>query len=262
MPSTKKSLKALILKNPLLAERFYRLLGLYRAKRAIRRNTAFGQSREDEWFLRTLRTKNIPWANSGFYIDLGANHPVVFSTTYLLYKTGWNGVTVDPIPSLCDLHRRLRPRDACLNVGVGAACEQRPFWETAPDLFSSFSEEDTKRAQEQGHCTILRWTNVPIVNPMEIFRNFPTGRQVNFLSIDTEGLDGEILRNWPWDQSVPDIVFCEASALGGQESEASSVLRACGYNVLKQFPVGVFWASAKFATQSNNQKSLSFSADG
>lgn len=231
---------------------------MFRARVAMHRNSSFGQCREDAWFLDTLRASSVPWANSGFYVDIGANHPVVFSATYLLYKAGWSGLTVDPIPSLCAMHKQLRPRDICLNVGVGAACEQRQFWETAPDFFSSFSKEDTERAQHQGHCTILCETNISLVTPTEILRSVPTGRRVNYLSIDTEGLDGEILRNWPWEKSTPDIVSCEASAIAGQESEASAVLRARGYIVLKQFPVCVFWASAQFSARSNNQEVLSF----
>jgi hypothetical protein len=252
MPNNKQTtLKSFILKHPFLAEKFYRLLSLYRAKRAVLSDTSFGQSGEDEWFLSSLRAEKIPWAESGFYVDLGANHPMVFSSTYLLYKAGWRGLTVDPIPSLCALHRRMRPNDICLNAGVGAASEQRLFWETAPDFFSSFSKEDTQRAQEHGHCIILRETNVSLLTPLEILRDVPDDRQVNYLSIDTEGLDDEILRSWPWEQSTPDIVSCEASALGGQEGEASTILRTHGYRVLKQFPVCVFWASAQFAAHQN-----------
>ena len=256
-----KTLKALILRHPFVAERFYHLLALYRARIAIYRSTSFGQCGEDKWLLNILRAKKIPWSDSGFYVDLGANHPVVFSATYLLYKTGWRGVTVDPIPSLCALHRRLRPRDTCLNVGVGATNEQRRFWETAPDFWSSFSLEDTERGEQQGHCAILREKNVSLVTPVEVLRSVPTGRQVNYMSIDTEGLDGEILRNWPWEEAMPDIISCEASTLGGKENEASSVLRARGYDVLKQFSVCVFWASAQFAAQCNNHKSLCLGAD-
>jgi FkbM family methyltransferase len=225
------------------------MLGLYRARLAMYRNSSFGQCREDAWLLGALRAQNIPWADSGFYVDLGANHPVVFSATYLLYQAGWSGVTVEPIPSLCDLHRRLRPRDICRNVGVGAATEQRRFWETAPDFFSSFSEGDTKRAQEQGLCTVLRETELPLVTPAEIVSNLLGETQINYLSIDTEGLDGEILRNWPWESSTPDIVSCEASAVMGQESEANSVLRTRGYTPLKQFPVCVFWASHEISSR-------------
>lgn len=240
------TLKRLILRNPCVAERFYHLLALYRARVAMQRNTSYGQSREDAWFLATLRAKNIPWADSGFYVDIGANHPVVFSATYLLYKAGWTGITVDPIPSLCALHRRLRPHDVSLNVGVGATRELRRFWETAPDFFSSFSEEDTKRAEEKGLCTVLRETSVSVVTPSDIQAKIPTGRTVNYLTIDTEGLDGEILSNWPWNECIPDVISCEASAMSKEDSEADKVLKANGYTAMRRFAVCVFWASPKF----------------
>jgi FkbM family methyltransferase len=236
-------LKSLIVKHPYVAERFYHLLALYRARVAMQRNTSFGQSREDIWFLDTLRDMNVPWATSGFYVDLGANHPVVFSATYLLYKAGWSGITVDPIPSLCALHRRLRPRDVCLNLGVGAAREQRRFWETAPDFFSSFSEEDTKRAEEKGLCAVLRETGVSVVTPSDILAKVPTGQTVNYLTIDTEGLDGEILSNWPWNRCMPDVISCEASAMITDGSEANRVLKNYGYTAFKRFEICVFWVS-------------------
>jgi FkbM family methyltransferase len=247
--SQKKRLKSFILKHPLLAEKFYRLLALFRAKQAIYCDTSFGQSREDSWFLHTLREKQIPWAESGFYVDLGANHPVVFSATYLFYKAGWRGLTVDPIPSLCDLHRRLRPRDICLNTGVGAASERRSFWETVPDVFSSFSAEDASKAQAAGLCTILRETTVAVDTPAGILAKAPENMRVNYLSIDTEGLDAEILRHWPWEISRPDIISCEASGTGSGPAEADSILRGQGYVPIKRFPICGFWGTPAMAAE-------------
>ncbi len=250
MTSSKQAkLKALIFKSPTFAERFYRLLAIYRGRTAMYRNSSFGQSGEDVWFLQTLRAKNVAWANSGFYVDLGANHPVVFSATYLLYKAGWRGLTVDPIPSLCRLHRKFRPRDICLNNGVGSKSEDRTFWETAPDFFSSFSMEDTYRAQEKGNCVVLRETKVALITPADLIDSLPAQTRVNYLSIDTEGLDGEILRNWPWELSAPDIVSCEASALNDFEGEANAVLRAKGYEPIRRFEICVFWASSSIIRQ-------------
>jgi FkbM family methyltransferase len=243
LTNNKKTIKSFVLRYPVLAEKVYRALAFFRAKKAMFTRDTFGQCEEDAWFLSFLRERQIQWADSGFYVDLGANHPVVYSATYLLYKAGWSGITVDPIPSLCALHRRLRPRDFCLNAGVGPHCEKRRFWETVPDFFSSFSEMDTKRAMERRMCTIIRESELPLLTPATILEKSRTGRKVNYLSIDTEGLDGEILRSWPWDRSLPDVVSCEASALMENESEADLILKQQGYSVLARFPICVFWVS-------------------
>jgi FkbM family methyltransferase len=244
-----KWLKPLVLGHPWLAERFYSLLTLARAQRAARAGQSFGQCGEDEWFYRALLQRRIPWADSGFYIDLGANHPVVLSATYLLYRHGWRGLTVEPIPALCALHRKFRPSDICLNMGVGSSCEVRPFWETAPDVFSSFSDEATRQAQSNGWCRILRESRVAVNTPSEILTYVPTGTRINYLSIDTEGLDVEILRNWPWGDCSPDIVSCEASAAHGSEAEADRILGSQGYVPVRRFPISVFWASSSLAGQ-------------
>jgi FkbM family methyltransferase len=240
-------LKPLVLSHPWLAEHFYHALTLARARRAARADNSFGQCGEDAWFFQTLRERRIPWAESGFYVDLGANHPVVLSATYLLYRHGWSGLTVEPIPSLCALHRRFRPRDICVNMGVGAAREDRPFWETAPDVFSSFSHEAALHAQASGWCRLLREVRVPVNTPAEILTHAPAGTHINYLSIDTEGLDVEILRNWPWETCRPDVVSCEASAAG--EGESDVILDREGYVPIRRFPICVFWASPDLAAK-------------
>lgn len=240
-----KCAKAVVMAKPRVAETFYRIMTLWRARRAARTGGPFGQSAEDAWFLGWLRETKVPWADSGFYIDIGANHPVVLSATYLLYRAGWHGIAVEPIPSLCSLHEHVRPRDTHLNVGVGSHGGAQPFWETAPDYFSSFSKDAAEEAQASGWCRILRENRVEVVTPHDIVRRLPRGVHVNFLSIDTEGLDGEILSCWPWDTCRPDIVACEASAL--DESEAGQRLAAEGYTMVKRFPVTAFWHSRESA---------------
>ncbi|MBE2179404.1 MAG: FkbM family methyltransferase [Chthoniobacterales bacterium] len=244
MSPLKKWTKSLVLANPRFAERFYGMLTILRAKRAARDGASFGQSGEDAWLVRQLADSNIPWAASGFYIDIGANHPVVLSSTYLLYRHGWRGLTVEPIPSLCALHRRMRPRDICLNAGVGARAEERAFWETAPDVFSSFSREAPLEAEANGWCRVLRESRVRVVTPDDILHHVPEGIAVNHLSIDTEGLDVEILANWPWERSRPDLISCEASATRDHRSEANRLLTAAGYQPVKEFAVTAFWKSA------------------
>lgn len=242
-------IKSVVLSNPSLAKHFYRALNHIRAGAAMRRDNSFGQSEEDGWLLGALRSGEVPWANSGFFVDIGANHPVVFSATYLLYKAGWTGLTVEPIPSLCSLHEKFRPRDICLNMGVGACREKRLFWETAPDLFSSFSETDVRGAEDAGLCRILRRLEIDVETPSSLITHIPRGARVNYLSIDTEGLDVEILRHWPWYLFHPDIISCEALAIKDRQAEVESILARQGYVPLRLFTVCGFWALPKLAAK-------------
>ena len=48
---------------------------------------------------------------NGFYIDVGAGHPVHSNVSYLFYLRGWRGITVEPNPWLAQLSEAVRPRD-------------------------------------------------------------------------------------------------------------------------------------------------------
>src|SRR5690554_2751995 len=47
----------------------------------------------------------------GFYVDVGCNHPTLFSNTYGLYRKGWRGVCIDANQELIDLYALYRPKD-------------------------------------------------------------------------------------------------------------------------------------------------------
>src|SRR3954447_10546873 len=60
-------------------------------------------------------------AENGFYIDVGAGHPVYDNVSFLFYLTGWRGISVEPNPSLAALERAVRPRDVLYEGLAGAA---------------------------------------------------------------------------------------------------------------------------------------------
>src|SRR5580698_8519410 len=74
---------------------------------------------------------------NGFYLDIGASHPFKLSNTYLLYRSGWTGVTVEPIPRLGKLHRQWRPRDTLFPVAVGLQRGELEFFEMTPSVLST-----------------------------------------------------------------------------------------------------------------------------
>src|SRR5687768_222891 len=59
---------------------------------------------------------------SGFYIDIGAGHPVADNVSFWFYERGWRGLVVEPQPHLIELYARLRPRDVpvCSLIGEDA----------------------------------------------------------------------------------------------------------------------------------------------
>jgi len=45
---------------------------------------------------------------SGFFVDVGANHPTIESQTYHLELSGWDGLLIEPLESYCALLKEQR----------------------------------------------------------------------------------------------------------------------------------------------------------
>src|SRR5258706_11465069 len=58
---------------------------------------------------------------NGFYIDVGAGHPVYDNVSFLFYLSRWRGISVEPNPALAALERAVRPRDVLYEGLAGAA---------------------------------------------------------------------------------------------------------------------------------------------
>ncbi|KKT48350.1 MAG: hypothetical protein UW41_C0032G0008 [Candidatus Collierbacteria bacterium GW2011_GWC2_44_18] len=174
--------------------------------------------------------------DKGFYVDVGAYHPKLFSNTYLFYKKGWRGICVDPNPKMKELYRIARPRDVFLNVGVGAEesvtamsagrqvspCHgekglqgdslkagMMEYFEFEEGAANTFSPEQARKNQEVGRKLIGK-RMVPILPLKKIFAKYlPKGQQIDLLSVDVEGMDLEVLKSNDWKKYRPRMIICE-----------------------------------------------------
>ena len=62
-----------------------------------------------------------PDQRDGFYIDIGAGHPVYDNVSFAFYERGWRGIAVEPNPWLLQLANGVRPRDRNIQSLVGAS---------------------------------------------------------------------------------------------------------------------------------------------
>ena len=142
------------------------------------------------------------------YLDMGAHHPFHTSNTALLYKNGSSGVCVEPNPALFKYIQKKRKRDVCLNVGVGIDPEQKTsdFYIMSSSGLSTFSKSEAERFSKKEGQKIESIIKVPILPVNKIisdnFKNKP-----NFVSIDIEGLDFEVLNSFDFDKYRPEV-FC------------------------------------------------------
>jgi FkbM family methyltransferase len=170
-----------------------------------------------------------PSGFKGFYVDVGAFHPMTFSNTYALYRKGWRGLEIDANPDVAGDFKRFRPDDVFIHSAVGqgegsiemAIFEDGVFNCTADqmDKVPERLRRNARRIQVPIHslATILSEKNV---------------QSVDFLSVDCEGNDLNVLQSNDWSRWKPKVVCVEDHALNWQQSEIVAFLESLGY-VLK-----------------------------
>ena len=148
---------------------------------------------------------------SGFYVDVGAHHPRRFSNTYHFYRMGWLGINIDAMPGSMSLFRRLRGRDINLEIAVGKEKELLSFYCFNEPALNTF-ERDLAMARNRGPHKIVR-EELLQTNPLKeiLARYLPSGQMIDFLSVDVEGRDLDVLRSNDWKRFRARVVMAEST---------------------------------------------------
>lgn len=145
----------------------------------------------------------------GFYVDVGANDEEYHSVTKYFYKLGWSGINIEPIPRLFKEFEKKRKRDTNLNYAVSSKAGFLKFREYPNhDGLSTFSEK-SKRENEALDIPYEDY-EVRVDTLTNIFQKFDV-KEVDFLKIDVEGYEEEVIKSNDWDRYRPKVVCIEAN---------------------------------------------------
>ena len=130
------------------------------------------------------------------YIDIGANHPYRGNATILFYLNGAKGCLVEPNKSYHDKLAMCRCRDTIMCVGVASkdadGKEQEYYSIEGCDTRNTFSKEVADCYCEKGF--VVKTEKIKLVSLDTIIDTY--GEKINYISIDVEGLEYEILRTF------------------------------------------------------------------
>jgi len=161
--------------------------------------------------------------DKGFYIDLGANHPVTHSNTWLFYRNGWRGITVEPNPALAVLHRKRRPRDIMIEAAAGEKEGDGFLHVPASHLLGFVS---LLRSEPE---TFRPGVRVPVLSLRGILeRHLPSGTPIDLLNVDCEGMDLQILKGNAWEKFRPTVI-CAESKTRKEREDLEAFLREKRY---------------------------------
>ena len=175
-------------------------------------------------------TKNI---KNGFYVDAGCYHPLHLSNTYLLYKRSWNGINIDISEFSIKLFNYLRPNDVNINSAVSNTEKEISFYYQKKLSQLSTIKKEISNERMQGNIKekkIKSFKLNSILNQSK-FKN----RQIDFLNIDVEGADFEVLKSLDFNIYEPKIICIEIMDKNIFESKI--------YNFLKDINYKKIWSS-------------------
>jgi FkbM family methyltransferase len=173
-------------------------------------NISYSQSGEDiivEFIFANIF--NQPRFN---YCDVGAHHSTYISNTALFYKKGMTGICIEPDPTLFEEIKTNRPKDICLNCGIGFGEKNKEehldFFIMSSKSLNTFSKEEANRLDQQGDYKIVEVKKINTLNINDIFSKYFVP---DFLSVDVEGIDLEIIKSIDLGINRPKVICVETA---------------------------------------------------
>jgi FkbM family methyltransferase len=170
------------------------------------RRLSYSQEGEDLVLARIFETKK----TTGFYVDVGAHHPIRFSNTFHFYKKGWTGINIDAMPGSMKAFKKYRNRDTNIECGVAATPGTLTYYEFNDGALNGFNKDLTAMREKNTPYKLLAEVEVKVNTLGTILHeNIKPDQHIDFMSIDVEGLDFDVLKSNDWDAFVPSVICIE-----------------------------------------------------
>ncbi len=188
--------------------------------------TSYAQNFEDVMLWRALKH-----VQSGFYIDIGAQDPLVDSVSRGFYEQGWRGVSIEPTAFYADRLRLNRPDEDVRQCAVGVELGKLTFFEFRGTGLSTADLTAVEAHRANGYLPTM--STIDVVPLSKILDDY-AGREVHWLKIDVEGMERSVLESWGNSPLRPWLVVIESTVPGTAEKIEDGcelLLRNKGYEL-------------------------------
>jgi FkbM family methyltransferase len=191
----------------------------------------FSQYGEDFLLYKMFST-----APSGFFVDIGAFDGIHLSNSYFFERRGWEGICVEPHPAYFPLLKKNRPGSICIQAAVVGTPNTKTieFFKEDLGLLSGVSVDETfdiekryaARGMEFRGFDRIEVPALTLTNLLEA--HLPEDQPIDFLSIDTEGNEEDILKELDLYRFRPSAVVVEANTEARRKS-ITDLMRQKGF---------------------------------
>jgi FkbM family methyltransferase len=198
-------------------------------RKANIRNDGYGQYGQDQVAYELLGKPQ-----SGTFLDIGANDGVNFSNSLFFEKKGWSGICVEPHPVIFKILQKGRSchlENACISDNDGTV--NFLVVNGASNMLSGIDDflDDRHRERIQSDIAINGGSTelIPIaaLSPSSLLSKYGY-KSIDFLSIDTEGCELEILKSFNLKKTAPRVISVEN---GTRSNSLFKYLTAQGYKL-------------------------------
>jgi len=206
------------LKNIFLKNKFTYKIYLY-YNLIIRHKCFVNRKRYSQWGEDLFINNFFKNKNKGIYLDIGCFHPYMYSNTCLLHKKGWSGVNIDINQTSIDLFNIVRPND--INICTAVSKKKRKYKIYLDDPFSPVNTLDKKfyESLKDSFFKNKKILKIQSQTIQEIFDINKVKSTIDFVNIDAEGLDFEILQLIDLNKYKVKLVSVETHNVDGSKSK-------------------------------------------
>jgi FkbM family methyltransferase len=182
----------------------------------------------------------------GVYVDIGANDPISGNNTYRFYKRGWRGINVDPNLTSITRLNQLRPGDINIQVAVSDFTGIGNLQTLGVDTSISSLNSNFISIMSEVTDTTPMSKEVTVTTLDQLLTENLTENSIDFLSVDAEGNDLQVLKGNDWEKYRPNFVLVEANK---GASEIVSFMESQNYLYLLSNGVNAFFIDKHFKSE-------------
>jgi len=201
---------------------FYFYYQFLKSKKALKKKVFYSN-----WGIDMLADQLFKKKKDGFFIDVGCHQPFLNNNTFRLYKRGWTGINIDLDYNTIEMFNFFRKKDLNIQAAVSDKSEEKDlyFFHNRSAL-NTLSKESGEKAKE------VRKVQTKTLNDIiseSKFRNF----EIDFISIDVEGFELNVLKGLDFKKYKPKLVVLELIDLSIKEFYEQKIDNVLNSNINK-----------------------------
>ena len=171
---------------------------------------------------------------TGFFVDVGCNHPTDGNNCYFFYARGWRGINLDGNAELIKKFHKQRPRDISLCLLVSDQEKEVDFFLMEADKLSSMDAPAIEQSDQdfaKSKKIVLRTRSLTSILDEYLDKN----QKIDFLNVDAEGHDLQVLKSLDFARYTPEIIVVEigvANIEQAQKHPITDYLHSVGYAMI------------------------------